>query len=115
MTIDLDAALKVASFALSIGAMVYAFFVNRRKDVDARFGEGAKRMDRHEARIASVEQSIAAMPDADDIHAVQLSLAEQTGALREIRAIMDGNGKVMARLEAIVSRHEDHLLNGGKS
>ncbi|UWQ00837.1 DUF2730 domain-containing protein [Aliiroseovarius crassostreae] len=114
MEIDLDTFLKLASLFLSISAMVYAFFVNRKKDTDERFNEGSKRMDRHHSRIAAVEQSIKAMPGKDDIHALQLEAVKQTGALREMQAVMDGNAKIMSRLETIVSRHEDHLLDGGK-
>lgn len=121
LSLDLDTALKLASFALSIGAVIYAFFANRKKDTDARFeavddrfNEGSKRMDRHDGRIASLEQAIQAMPGKDDMHSLQLELVKQTGALAEMRAVMEGNQKIMARLENIVSRHEDHLLDGGK-
>lgn len=115
MSFDIDTVLKVASFALSIAAMIYAFFVNRRKDVDERFREGTKRMDRHESRLASLEQTVQTLPGKDDLHAMQLEMVKQTGSLNEMRAVMEGNSKIMARLEAIVSRHEDHLLDGGKT
>ncbi len=114
MDFDIDTGLKVASFAISIAAMIYAFFVNRRKDVDERFREGSKRMDRHENRIAAVEQTVQTMPGKDDMHSLQIELVKQTGSLNEMRAVMEGNAKIMARLETIVSRHEDHLLEGGK-
>lgn len=115
MSFDIETALKLASLALSISAMVYAFFANRKKDVDERFKDGARRMDRHEGRIAVIEQTMQTMPGKDDVHALQLELVKQTGSLNEMRAVMEGNAKIMARLEAIVSRHEDHLLDGGKS
>lgn len=114
MTFDLNTILKLASFALSIGAIIYAFFANRQKDTDARFKEGSKRMDRHEARIAAVEQTIQSMPGKDDMHTLQIELVKMAGSLNEMRAVMEGNSKIMARLEIIVSRHEDHLLDGGK-
>ena len=114
MSLDLDTVLKIFSLGLSILAMVYAFFVNRRKDVDERFREGSKRMDRHESRISSIEQTVQAMPGKDDMHALQLELVKLTGSLNEMRAVMEGNTQIMERLENIVSRHEDHLLEGGK-
>ena len=114
MIFNIDTSLKLASFALSITAMVYAFFASRRKDVDDRFRNGSKRMDRHENRIAAIEQTVQTMPGKDDMHSLQLELVKQTGSLNEMRAVMEGNAKIMARLEAIVSRHEDHLLEGGK-
>lgn len=113
MTFDLDLGIKLATFAISVTAMIYAFFVNRRKDVDRRFADGSDRMDRHEKRISTIEQTVQTMPVKDDMHALQLELVKQTGSLNEMRAVMEGNAKIMARLEAIVSRHEDHLLDGG--
>lgn len=111
MNFDFDTALKLASFAISVGAMVYAFFVNRRKDVDERFRDGSKRMDRHDGRIATLEQTVQAMPEKEDLHQLQLKLAEMNGSLLRMTAVMDGNAQIMGRLETIVSRHEDHLLN----
>lgn len=115
MTLDIDTILKFASLAISVGAMVYAFFANRKKDVDERFREGSKRMDRHDGRIAALEQTIQSMPEKEDIHSLQLKLAEMNGSLMQMTAVMEGNAKVMARLETVVTRHEDHLLEGGKA
>lgn len=112
MALDLDSALKLASLLLSLGAVVYAFFANRKKDTDARFKDGSKRMDRHENRIVALEQTVKSMPGTGDIHALQLELVKQTGELAEMRAVMKGNAKIMERLENIVSRHEDHLIGG---
>jgi len=92
---------------LSISAIVYAFFATRRKDVDAR-------LDRHENRITAVEHSVQVMPNKDDVHALQLEMVKQTGSLNEMRAVMEGNSKIMQRLEAIVTRHEEHLMEGRK-
>ncbi len=115
MPLDWDLILKAASFVLSVSAIGYAFFVNRRKDVDERFRTGSERMDRHERRIASLEQTVQSMPGKDDMHSIQLEITKQTGALSTMQAVMEGNAKIMARLETIVTRHEEHLLDGGKS
>lgn len=112
MAVDLDTALKLASFLLSFGAIIYTFISSRRKDTDERFKDGSKRMDRHDMRIVALEQTVQAMPGTGDIHALQLELVKQTGSLAEMRAVMEGNAKIMARLETIVSRHEDHLIGG---
>lgn len=111
MNLDADTALKFVTFGLSVGAMIYSFFVNRRKDVDERFREGSKRMDRHDGRIAALEQTVQAMPEKEDLHQLQLKLAEMNGSLLHMTAVMEGNAQIMGRLETIVSRHEDHLLN----
>lgn len=111
MTFFLDTTVTLPLLA-SLFTLLFAWFRTRRSAVDERFKEGRARMDRHEARIASLEQSIQAMPVKDDLHALQLELARQTGALGEMNAHMVGHAKIMERLESIVSRHEDHLLGG---
>lgn len=113
MALDLDSGLKLASFILSIGAIVYAFFANRKKDTDVRFKDGSKRMDEHTIRIAALEQRVDAMPGKDDLHELQLKVAEVAGAMGKIGALLEANGKAMSRLEVTQSRVEDYLLNGG--
>lgn len=111
MTLDLDTFLKLSSFALSFSAIIWTFFATRQKDTDKRFKEGSDRITRHENRILSLEQSVKVMPGKDDLHAVQLELTRMSGTMETMSAIMEGNQKIMGRLENIVSRHEDHLLN----
>ena len=72
-------------------------------------------MDRHEARILVTEQKISALPDKDDMHKLQIELTRMVGTLGQMQAVMEGNANIMERLENIVSRHEDFLLDGGKS
>lgn len=115
MSFDVDTGIKMAGFALSLAAIIYSWFSGRKKDVDERFKEGSKRMDRQESRIAALEQAVKTLPGKDAFHSVQLEMVKQTGSLNEMRAVMEGNAKIMLRLETIVSRHEDHLLDGGKN
>ena len=115
VTIDLDLALKIFTIAVSLGTAIYAYFVNRRKDVDKRFDAGSKRMTQIEARTAKLEHQVNDLPGKDDFHTLQLEMVRQTGALENIKTTMDGNAKLMGRLEAVVSRHEDHLIDGAKS
>jgi len=113
------------SLLLSVSAIVVTFFRTRRKavddqlskiksDFDDRLHEGSKRMDRHDVRITAVETDLKALPAKDDIYALKLDLAGMSGELREMRASIEGNGHIIGRLEKIVTRHEDHLLDGGK-
>ena len=118
-------AIIVINFLLGLAVGVYTFIKTRRKDVDekiqelakdvdVRLKEGSKRMDRHDQRMTAAEQTIKSMPEKDDIHSIELQMVDMVGSLKEIRAIMDGNAKIMECVETIVSRHEDHLLEGGK-
>jgi hypothetical protein len=103
--------LDALALFLSIGAMGFAWVRTRGSKVDERFEAGADRMDRHEARIQSLEHTTRSMPGRDDIHKLELQMSEITGLLSRMDAVMDGNSRIMARLESIVTRHEEHLLN----
>lgn len=115
MNFDPELALKYANFALSFIAIVYAWFATRRHWVDDRFKEGSKKFTALELRVELLEQSVAALPNKEMMHEMQLEMVRQTGSLNEMRAVMEGNAKIMVRLESIVSRHEDHLLDVGKT
>ena len=106
---------------LSIGSIVFAWFRTRRiavdgrfQEADARFKTGSDRMDRHESRIQSLEQTVKAMPDRQDLHKIELALERVSGTMGRMEAVMEGNQQIMARLELIVSRHEDHLLGANR-
>lgn len=99
---------------VSLGTVIYTHLRTRRTGVDDRFKAGSERMDRHERRIQSIEEKIAAAPGQNDIHSLHLDIAKMTGAMGRMEAVMEGNAKIMMRLETIVSRHEDHLLSGTK-
>ena len=92
MQLDADTVIKFISLGLSLAAIVYAFFANR-----------GDRMDRQERRIAALEQTVKSLPAKEDVHNLQIQLVR-----------MEGNAKVMSRMETIVSRHEDHLLGGNR-
>ena len=102
------------SVVLSVIVITFTWFRTRRHDVDVRFEAAHTLMDKHDKRIASLEQTVGVMPSKDDMHALQLELARMVGKLGQIQATMDGNAKIMERLETIVSRHEDHLIDGAR-
>lgn len=119
---DADTWAKVISVALSIGAIVYAWFANRRKDVDTRFDgineqfkAGSKRMDGHDKDITALKQTVDALPAKEDVHRLELAMVEMAGEMKVIGTHMAGQKDVMKRLETVVTRHEDHLLDGSKN
>lgn len=70
------------------------------------------RIDAHDLRLGSIEQTIGGLPRREDVHKLQLSMTEMQGFLREMRAEMKGSNEVIKRIETVVGRHEDHLLDG---
>lgn len=98
---------SIIAMVFSAGFGLYTFFAVRRKDVTAR-------LDRHDSRLQTLEQTVASQPSIADMHKIELMMAEMTGSMGRIEAVMEGNAKIMGRLETIVTRHEDHLLSNGK-
>ncbi|MCD2314022.1 DUF2730 family protein [Pseudosulfitobacter pseudonitzschiae] len=109
MTLDPKLMMDGLALVVSIGAMVYSFLVNRRKDVDQRFTDGSRRMDRLDGRVASLEQQVSAMPGKDDVHSLQMTLSDVRGDMKAMAATMTAMAESLKRTESIVSRHEDHL------
>lgn len=87
---------------------------SRVGDLEARMAETEKRAERHAQQLVGISQTVNGMPGYSQMHQLELALADIRGNLREIGATMEGNAKIMARLELVVTRHEDHLLDGGK-
>ena len=112
--ISLGPALAVILAALNILNIVYTWWRTRDQNVESRFKAGSERMDRIDGRLASVEQTLRAMPSRDDLHQLHLTVKEMQGDLKTMNAVMEGNNKIMGRLEVIVGRHENHLLDGAK-
>ncbi|QFQ88253.1 DUF2730 family protein [Paracoccus kondratievae] len=111
---ELGPMLAVVLTVLSIVNIIYTWWRTRDQNVETRFKAGSERMDRLDARLASVEQTLRAQPSKEDLHQLHLTIKEMQGEMKTMNAIMEGNNKIMARLETIVARHEDHLLDGVK-
>lgn len=99
---------------VSVATLIFAWFRTRRSAVDERFKSGADRMDRHESRLQTLEQTVKSMPGREDVHKIELALERVSGTMGRMEAVMEGNQQIMSRLEIIVSRHEDHLLGANK-
>lgn len=102
------------SALLSFGTTVYHLLTSGARTNSKTIADHHARMDRHDARISALEQTVMGLPGKDDMHALHLGMSELRGELREMRAVMTGNSQIMGRLESIVTRHEDHLLGGAK-
>lgn len=113
MALTFDPTVSVGAI-LTGGAYVFAWVRTRRHDLEDRLKAGADRMDRHDNRITRLEQTVQGLPASGDMHALQIQLTELAGDLKTLSATMEGNNKLLQRLELVVARQEDHLLDGGK-
>lgn len=114
MAVNLDLWIKAASFAISIGAAIYAWFATRRADVDEHFERADTQIRDTEIRLRDLEHRVEAMPGREDLHDIQLQLERQTSAINELKAVVRGGQQIMSRQENVVMRLEEHLLGGGR-
>ena len=99
---------------LTFGLTIWNMMASGSRSNAKTLVEHNDRFNRHEGRLSSIEQTLLGMPDARELHALHLGMSELRGELQVTRAVMEGNSHLMERLEAIVGRHEEHLLQGGK-
>lgn len=95
-------------FALTVWGLVASGSRANAKKIE----EQDARLGRHDLRLNSVEQSLRSGPSPTDMHTLELAMEQLKGELRTISAVISGHVAIMERLEAIVSRHDNHLLKG---
>jgi Protein of unknown function (DUF2730) len=102
---DLLLWLVAISTLLSVGTAVWTIFSGPSR-------KNAARIDDHEKRLSAVEQAQMALPKSGDIHQLELAMTRLQGEMKTMSVAMQGQSNIMERLESIVGRHENHLLDG---
>ena len=106
--------LSAAGLVGSFVAGIYAFFSGRQKGTAERFEKIDANQNRTNERLTDLERRVEDLPSKDDIHKLDLTLVSIKGELGTMRQMITGQGEIMQRLERIVTRHEDHLLETRK-
>lgn len=109
MTFAFDLTVTLGLIATVAIALIGAWRM-RNKAVDTRIDGCEERADRHEQRIHGVEQTLQSLPRREDLHGLALAMSDMRGEMREVRASVQGQAQIMTRVEAVVSRQEDHLM-----
>lgn len=102
------------STLVSFGSVIWTIFSGPSRRNATRLDDHGKRLDDHELRISGAEQSQRALPTSKDMHELELAMERLKGELKTNSTELAGYRAIMERLEAIVSRHENHLLDGNK-
>lgn len=97
---------------INLGSLIWTIFSSPAKAAGKRIDDLNGRADQHDLRLAALEQSQRALPSSGDLHALELSMAELRGEMKSMTTAMRGQADIMQRLEAVVGRHEQHLLEG---
>lgn len=66
-------------------------------------------------RVEIMDREMQHLPRREDIHALHLKLSEVQGSLGEMRAEARGDRDLLARVEAVMSRHEDIIAATGRA
>jgi hypothetical protein len=109
------------SIVLALAGVIYTWWRTRDRNVEdkftgvsGQFKAGSDRMALIEARCASLEQTVRSLPAREDMHGLTLALSDMKGELKAMRAEMAGTAAIMGRVEDVVSRHEQHLMDSRK-
>lgn len=97
---------------LTFGLTIWGLMASGSRANVKRLDEHAVRLDNQHERIFAVEQAVGAVPTKEGLLSMALAISEIRGDLKVMSAEMAGTVAIMSRLEAIVSRHDNHLLKG---
>lgn len=98
------------STVINLGTVVWNIFSGPSKKNGARLDALAGQLGLVDQRVAKVEQIQQALPSKDELHELELAMEGLKGELKAMAAVMKGQTDIMGRVEAIVARHEEHLL-----
>lgn len=107
---DLGPLLALVLAGLNIMNILYTWWRTRNQNVETRFATNSERMDRHDQRLASVEQSLRSLPVKDDLHNLNLTIEGLRGDVRELRAAQTASADASRRQDTVLGRVEQFLL-----
>lgn len=87
---------------------------DQRKDQRKDQEENAKAHASLDKRLSDAEACLRSVPSEEAIHDLALTIQQFGGDLRVAVEKIEGVDRLVGRLERIVTRHEDYMLNGGK-
>lgn len=98
------------STLINFGTVIWNIFSGPSKKNGARLDAMAITLTSLEQRILASEQAQRALPSKDDIHELELSMERLKGEMKTLGQAMTTHSDNANRVEAILTRHEEHLL-----
>lgn len=99
---------------LTFGLTVWNLITSASRVNARRLDDHSARLDEHGMRISGLEQGQKTMPTKDNMHELELAMERLKGQLNTVSQAMSGHAQIMERLEDVVARHENHLLDGAR-
>ncbi len=109
MNIGMDLTLTLGT-VVTVALAIVGWVRVRNVAIEKRFEASSSRLDRHDLRIQKIEDVVKSLPGKDELHDLAIGISDLRGDMREMRMALQGQGQIMTRLEAVVSRQEDHLM-----
>ena len=107
-------ALNVWALALmtliNFGTVIWNIVSGPSKKNGARLDALALTLTSLEQRLSTSEQTQRALPSKEDIHKLELSMERLKGEMKTLGQAMATHSDNANRVEAILTRHEEHLL-----
>lgn len=101
-----------ASQLLNFGLTFFGLLLSGSRSNKVQLDAQKSIIDDHTLRLAKVEQTLAGHPTKEDYGSLMLSIESMKGGMAVLRTEMKGVHDIMQRVEAMVGRHENHLLDG---
>ncbi|WP_419787230.1 DUF2730 family protein [Pseudodesulfovibrio sp.] len=112
----LDLILRILQVVfLPIVGLLIKLILDQRKSQKEEQKANAKDHTDFEKRLSAAEACLKSAPTEEAIHDLALTIEKFGGSLRVAVEKIEGVDRLVTRLERIVTRHEDYMLNGGKS
>ena len=112
--IDLSLLMDFVSPLISVVALFIAAVATRKRDVNESIEKLNARMKVLETEHAQLAERVRSLPNQNELHAVQLSLAEQSGTLQKLGAMIDAQNQILANVQGAITRTEDFLIENAK-
>lgn len=98
--------LEFAVLVAAIGSWVYVWISNRNRARQTEVDELQKRVERHRRELDSLTQRLDMAPDKEDVHALQLAMAEIRGEIGVLAQTVEPLGHALRRLESYLLKVE---------
>lgn len=119
------AIVAVGNFLITLGTLLYAHSVKRSQathdqiaKVETKVADEIKvqgiRTERHAERIQRLETRVDGVPTSEAIHELAISVERSNGDLRAVTARLDGWEGAFKRVENMINRQEEFLLQLGR-
>lgn len=111
----LDLILRILQVVvLPIVGVLVKLILDQRKDQRKDQEANAEAHTAFDKRLTTAEACLKNVPSEEALHDLALAVRDLGGDLRVAVEKIEGIGRIVGRLEKVVTRHEDYMLNGGK-